>query len=144
MNSVEPGIIPVPRISTASTDNKLRPEIQGFLLQLVIINEPSLLDDLVRKNLEVNRCSCWWNCHWCQHGIAVAPRDVIDATKSHLAVPWTPYRVGWCLEAPFTQLTRSLYPQDWILMLVEDIEDLGDGPEDRTEVGEALDELEKH
>ena len=29
-------------------------------------------------------------------------------------------------------------------MLVEDIEDLGDGPEDRTEVGETLDELEKH
>jgi len=43
MNSVEPSIIPVPGISTASTDNKLRPEIQGFLLQLVIINEPSLL-----------------------------------------------------------------------------------------------------
>ena len=27
---------------------------------------------------------CWWNCHWCQHGLAVAPRDVVDATKSHL------------------------------------------------------------
>ena len=33
-----------------------------------------------------------------------------------LAVPWTPYRVDLCLEAPCTQLTRSLYTQDWILM----------------------------
>ena len=27
-----------------------------------------------------------------------------------------PYRVDLCLEAPCTQLTRSLYPQGWILM----------------------------
>ena len=63
----------------------------------------------------------------------------------------TPYRVGLCLEAPFTRLTRSMYSQGWILMPVEDVEDPADGvedprdgPEDRTEVGEALDELEKH
>ena len=62
-----------------------------------------------------------------------------------------PYRVGLYLEAPCTQLTRSLYPQGWILMPVEDIEDPADGVEDpedgledRTKVGEALDELEKH
>ena len=60
--------------------------------------------------------NCWWNCHWYQHGLAVAPRDVINATKSHLAVPWIPNKVGLCLEAPCTQLTRSLYPQGWILM----------------------------
>ena len=29
--------------------------------------------------------------------------------------PWTPYKVGLCLEAPCSQLTRSLYPQGWIL-----------------------------
>ena len=28
---------------------------------------------------------------------------------------WTPYRVGLCLEAPCTQLTRSLYPQGCVL-----------------------------
>ena len=57
MNSMEPSIILVLGISTASTDNRLRPEIQGFLLQLVIINEPSLLADLVKKTIEGNRCS---------------------------------------------------------------------------------------
>ena len=30
----------------------------------------------------------------------MAPWDVINATKSHLAVPWIQNRVGLCLEAP--------------------------------------------
>ena len=30
-------------------------------------------------------------------------------------VPWNHYRYGLCLGAPCTQLTRSLYPQRWIL-----------------------------
>ena len=34
----------------------------------------------------------------------------------HLVVPWIPNRVGLCLEAPCTRLTRSMYPQGWILM----------------------------
>ena len=33
----------------------------------------------------------------------------------HFVVLWIPYNVGLCLEAPCTQLTRSLYPQAWIL-----------------------------
>ena len=33
----------------------------------------------------------------------------------HLVVLWIPYNVGLCLEAPCTKLTRSLYPQAWIL-----------------------------
>ena len=62
-------------------------------------------------------------------------------------MPWTPYRVGLCLEAlvpswqgPCTHKTGS-----WCHHLVEDVEDpadhvenLGDGPEDLAEVGEAL------
>ena len=61
------------------------------------------------------------------------------------------YRVGLCLEAPCTQLTRSLYPQGWILMPIEDVEDSADGAEDPEygpkalmDVGETLDGLEKH
>ena len=46
-------------------------------------------------------CSGPTGCHWCH--------------QVPLAVPWTPYGVGLCLEAPCTQLTRSLYPQGWIL-----------------------------
>ena len=47
-------------------------------------------------------CNGLTGCHWCH--------------QVPLAVPWTPYRVVLCLETPCTQLTRSLYPQDWILM----------------------------
>ena len=43
-----------------------------------------------------------------------------------------PYRVGLCLEAPYTQLTRSLYH------LAEDIEELGDGLEALVDDEEAL------
>ena len=46
-------------------------------------------------------CTGPTGCHWC-HQVS-------------LVVPWTPYRVGLCLEAPCTQLIRSLYPQGWIM-----------------------------
>ena len=91
--------------------------------------------------------NCWLNYHWCQHGLAVAPQVVIDATKSHLRClgPLTEWVCAlkhlvpnW--EGPYTHKAGS-----WSHHLVEDVEDPadgvedpGDGPEDLTEVGEAL------
>ena len=46
-------------------------------------------------------CNGPTGCHWCH--------------QFPLPVPWTPYGVGLCLLAPCTHLTRSLYPQGWIL-----------------------------
>ena len=54
-------------------------------------------------------------CHWC-HQVPSVVAWPLTEWGLHLAVPWIPYRVGLCPEAPCTQLTRSLYPQDWILM----------------------------
>ena len=89
---------------------------------------------------------CWWNCHWCQHGLAVAPRDVIDATKSHLQcldplqsgfVPWsTLYPVDkvlvpTSLDLDATTLRKMLKT---LLMVLRTLMD----------IGETLDALEKH
>ena len=76
----------------------------------------------------------------------MAPQDVIKCHEVPLAVPRIPYRVGLCLEAPCTQLTRSLYPQGYILNhhVVEDAEDTGDGVEAFVDDEEALTKLEKH
>lgn len=56
-NRPELSVIPVPRVSTATTDNQPGPKIQCLLLQLSIINVPSLRINLVRQALKVNRGS---------------------------------------------------------------------------------------
>jgi len=50
----EPGIVPVPRIGTAATDDQLGPEIQGFLLQPLVVDESGGGIHLVRQTLKVN------------------------------------------------------------------------------------------
>ena len=61
-------------------------------------------------------------------------------------MPWIPYRVGLCFEAPCTHKDGC-----WSHHLVEDVEDpvdgvedTGDGVEAPMDHGEALDGLENH
>ena len=61
-------------------------------------------------------------------------------------MPWIPYKVGLCLEAPCTHKVGS-----WSHHLIEDAKDLVDGVEDPgddvealVENKESLDGLEKH
>lgn len=48
-NRSEPLVIPIPRVSTPSADNQLRPEVKRLLLQPIVINVAGLRINLVRK-----------------------------------------------------------------------------------------------
>lgn len=50
----EPGIVPVAWVGTATTDDQLGPEIQGFLLQLLVVDQSGRGIHLVRQTLKVN------------------------------------------------------------------------------------------
>lgn len=54
-NLLKPLVIPIPGISTASTNNQLGPEIQRLLLQSIVVNIPRLRINLVGQALEINR-----------------------------------------------------------------------------------------
>ena len=83
----------------------------------------------------------------------MAPQDVIDATKSHLQCLW-PLTTWVCALkhlVPIRQGPCTHKAESWCHHLAEDVEnsvddaeDPVDGLEDLTEVGKALDGLEKH
>ena len=82
----------------------------------------------------------WWNFHWCQHGLVVAPQIVIDATKSHLQC--LGHLTQWVCslkhlvpnwKGPYTHKVQS-----WSHHLVEDVEDLADGAEDPEDYAEDI------
>lgn len=54
-NSPEPGVVPVSGVGTPTANDQSGPEIQGLLLQLVVINVPSSEIHLVGQTLEVDR-----------------------------------------------------------------------------------------
>jgi hypothetical protein len=54
-HSAEPGVVPVPGVRTTTTNDQPGPEIQGLLLQLIVVDVPSIERHLVGQALEVNR-----------------------------------------------------------------------------------------
>jgi hypothetical protein len=54
-NRAEPGVVPVPGVRTTTTNDQPGPEIQGLLLQLIVVDIPSIERHLVGQALEVNR-----------------------------------------------------------------------------------------
>ena len=83
----------------------------------------------------------------------MALQDVIDATKSHLQCI-DPLQSGFAPCSALDPLQRgfvpwsTLYPVDKVpvptSLDLEDIEELGDGPDALADYGEALDGLEEH
>lgn len=53
-NGPEPGVIPIPGVSASTADNQLRPEIQGLLLEAIVINVAGGGANLIGQALEVN------------------------------------------------------------------------------------------
>lgn len=53
-NAPESSEVPIPRISTSSRDNHLGAEVHRLLLQLVVIDEPGVIVDLVRQTFKVD------------------------------------------------------------------------------------------
>ena len=49
---------------------------------------------------------CWWNCHWCQHGLAVAPCDVLMCLDHRGPRAW----IRW-LKKPMMPLAWWRIPQ---------------------------------
>lgn len=66
-HSSKPGVVPVPRVSTPTTNNQLGPKVQRLLLQPIVIDIPSARVHLVRQALEVDRGG----------GDLLAPRGVV-------------------------------------------------------------------
>ena len=100
---------------------------EGEIVMATLNGLPRSWDSFI-QGIHVRR-KCWWNCHWCQHGLAVAPRYVIDATKSHLQyldpsqsgfVSWKHFVPGW--PGPCTHKLGS-----WSHRPADSVEDPGGG-----------------
>ncbi|URE31071.1 Nuclear transport factor 2 (NTF2) domain [Musa troglodytarum] len=53
-NRSEPCVVPIPRVGTATADDELGAKVEGFLLELVVVDVPGHGADLVGEALEVN------------------------------------------------------------------------------------------